>query len=132
MNDKLQKWEATGRRKESCARVRLVPGTGRIFVNKREGAEFFRRDVLDMIVRQPMVLTETDGRFDIHASVKGGGNAGAAGAVRHGISRALCEYDAELRGTLKKAGFLTRDSRTKERQKPGMKGARARFQFSKR
>ena len=76
MNDKLQKWEATGRRKESCARVRLVPGTGRIFVNKREGAEFFRRDVLDMIVRQPMVLTETDGRFDIHASVKGGGNAG--------------------------------------------------------
>ena len=127
-----QRWEATGRRKEATARVRMTPGTGRITINDRTDDEFFRRDTLLMIVRQPLVLTETDGQFDITASVKGGGLTGAAGAIKHGISRALCEYNIELRGTLKSAGFLTRDSRVKERKKPGLKGARARYQFSKR
>lgn len=125
-------WEATGRRKEAVARVRMVPGTGQILINGRESSEFFRRESLDMILRQPLVLTETDGRFDIKCSVKGGGLTGAAGAIKHAVSRALCVYDPDLRGSLKKAGHLTRDSRVKERKKPGMKGARARFQFSKR
>ncbi len=132
MTEQTQQWQATGRRKQATARVRLIPGTGNLYVNGREGAEFFRREVLSMIVRTPLEVTETDGRFDIHCSVKGGGLTGAAGAIKHGISRALCEYDPELRDTLKKAGFLTRDARVKERKKPGMKGARARFQFSKR
>ncbi len=127
-----QRWEATGRRKGASARVRLFPGTGRLFVNGRESTDFFRREALELIVRQPLVLTETDGRFDIKASVKGGGLTGAAGAIKHGIARALCEYDETLRGPLKMAGHLTRDARVKERKKPGMKGARARFQFSKR
>jgi small subunit ribosomal protein S9 len=129
---KVEHWEATGRRKQAAARVRLTKGTGRIIINGREDEEFFRRATLQMIVRQPLVVTETDGQFDIIASVKGGGLNGAAGAIKHGISRALCMYDLELRGTLKSAGFLTRDSRIKERKKPGLKGARARFQFSKR
>ena len=127
-----QRWEATGRRKEATARVRMTPGTGRITINDRTDDEFFRRDTLLMIVRQPLVLTETDGQFDITASVKGGGLTGAAGAIKHGISRALLLHDAELRAVLKKAGFLTRDARIKERKKPGQPGARARFQFSKR
>jgi small subunit ribosomal protein S9 len=128
----VQRWEATGRRKESAARVHLTPGTGRIMVNGREDEEFFRRATLLMVIRQPLVLTETDGKLDITATVKGGGLTGAAGAIRHGISRALCEFDPELRGSLKAAGFITRDSRAKERKKPGLKGARARYQFSKR
>ena len=132
MSENTQKWEATGRRKEAAARVRLVAGTGQITINGRDEAEFFRREALGMIVRKPLVLTGTDGKFDIRCWVKGGGNAGVAGAIKHGISRALCEYDSELRAALKSAGMLTRDSRTKERKKPGMKGARARFQFSKR
>ena len=127
-----QRWEATGRRKTSSARVRLTAGSGKFFVNGREDGEFFRRASLQMIVRRPFEVTETDGKFDVHASVKGGGLTGAAGAIKHGLSRALCEYDPELRGALKRAGFLTRDSRMKERKKPGLKGARARFQFSKR
>ncbi len=132
MSETAQKWEATGRRKQSAARVRLVPGSGKFTVNGREEAEFFRREILSMIVRTPLELTETVGRFDIICSVKGGGLTGSAGAIKHGISRALCEYDPDLRDALKKGGFLTRDSRVKERKKPGMKGARARFQFSKR
>ncbi|MEC8025455.1 MAG: 30S ribosomal protein S9 [Myxococcota bacterium] len=127
-----KRWEATGRRKTSSARVRLVTGSGRFFVNGREDAEFFRRASLQMIVRRPFEITDTSGQFDVHANVKGGGLTGAAGAIKHGLSRALCEYDPELRGALKRAGFLTRDSRMKERKKPGLKGARARFQFSKR
>lgn len=127
-----QKWEATGRRKGASARVRLSPGTGRIFVNGRDEAEFFRREALGMIVRRPLVLTETDDKFDIRAMVKGGGLTGAAGAIKHGIARALCKYDETLRTALKRGGHLTRDARVKERKKPGMKGARARFQFSKR
>lgn len=127
-----ESWAATGRRKEATARVRLIPGTGMITVNGRESTEFFRREVLEMLIRTPLELTETLGRFDIVCSVKGGGLTGAAGAVKHGISRALCVYNPELREILKPAGFMTRDSRVKERKKPGMKGARARFQFSKR
>jgi len=127
-----QRWEATGRRKTSSARVRLTAGSGRFFVNGREDEEFFRRASLRMIVRRPFEVTDTIDKFDVHASVKGGGLTGAAGAIKHGLSRALCEYDPELRGALKRAGFLTRDSRMKERKKPGLKGARARFQFSKR
>lgn len=127
-----ESWEATGRRKEASARVRLIPGTGMITVNGRASTEFFRREVLEMLIRTPLELTETIGRFDVVCSVKGGGLTGAAGAVKHGISRALVKYDSELRGALKAGGFMTRDSRVKERKKPGMKGARARFQFSKR
>jgi len=132
MSEATQRWEATGRRKESAARVRLVPGTGRFTVNGRDDADFFRRPSLQMIVRKPLVLTELDGRFDVIAMVKGGGTTGGAGAIKHALSRALLEFDPELRPALKRAGFLTRDSRAKERKKPGMKGARARFQFSKR
>ena len=132
MSETKQSWEATGRRKEAAARVRLTAGTGRIMVNGREGDEFFRRDVLNMLVQTPFEVTETVGRFDVICSVKGGGLTGAAGAIKHGISRALIVYDPELRPVLKSGGFLTRDSRVKERKKPGMKGARARFQFSKR
>ena len=127
-----ERWEATGRRKEASARVRLVPGTGVITVNGRPSAEFFRREVLEMLIRTPFEVTETLGRFDVICAVKGGGLTGAAGAVKHGISRALCEYNSELRAVLKLGGFMTRDARVKERKKPGMKGARARFQFSKR
>jgi small subunit ribosomal protein S9 len=101
-------------------------------INGREDAEFFRRATLEMVVRQPLVLTETDGKLDINCTVHGGGLTGAAGAIKHGISRALCEYNGDFRDALKKAGYLTRDSRAKERKKPGLKGARARYQFSKR
>jgi small subunit ribosomal protein S9 len=122
----------TGRRKTSTARVFLRPGTGTITVNQREFDNFFPTEVLRMDVRQPLVLTETASKFDILATVAGGGVAGQAGAIRHGIARALCLYSPELRPALKKEGLLTRDSRAKERKKYGLAGARKRFQFSKR
>jgi small subunit ribosomal protein S9 len=122
----------TGRRKTSTARVYLRPGTGAIVVNKREFETYFPNQALQMIIRQPLNLTETTGKFDILVNVDGGGQAGQAGAVRHGITRALMEYNADLRPTLKKAGLVTRDPRQKERKKYGQKGARKRFQFSKR
>ncbi|MFT6396011.1 MAG: small subunit ribosomal protein S9 [Bradymonadia bacterium] len=125
-------WRATGRRKVSTARVRLMPGTGNIIINGQPVDEYFDRATSVMILKQPLELTETIDKFDIIALVDGGGKPGQAGAVRHGISRALLSVDAELRPTLKAAGFLTRDSRMKERKKYGQKGARARFQFSKR
>lgn len=122
----------TGRRKSSVARVFLRPGQGTITVNKREFDDYFPSDLLKMIIRQPLTLTETQDKFDIFITVGGGGISGQAGAIRHGISRALTEFNSELRPKLKAAGFLTRDAREKERQKPGLRGARRRFQFSKR
>lgn len=122
----------TGRRKTATARVYLRPGSGEINVNKRNFEEYFPNEALRMIINQPLRLTETTGKFDIYINVDGGGNAGQAGAVRHGITRALLEYNQDLRSVLKKAGFVTRDPRKKERKKYGQKGARARFQFSKR
>ncbi len=122
----------TGRRKTSTARVYLRPGSGDIKVNRRGFESYFPNEALRMIIHQPLRLTDTTGKFDILVNVKGGGNAGQAGAVRHGITRALLEYNADLRSTLKKAGLITRDPRKKERKKYGQKGARARFQFSKR
>jgi small subunit ribosomal protein S9 len=123
---------ATGRRKTSAARVFLRPGTGLITVNHREFQQFFTTEQLRMNVRRPLVLTETGERFDVLATVAGGGVNGQAGAIRLGIARALCTYDVELRRALKKDGLLTSDSRVKERKKYGMAGARKRFQFSKR
>jgi small subunit ribosomal protein S9 len=122
----------TGRRKTSTARVFLRPGTGTITVNQREFADFFPTEVLRTEIRQPLQLTETGDKFDILATVAGGGIAGQAGAVRLGIARALCQYSLELRPALKKEGLLTRDARAKERKKYGLAGARKRFQFSKR
>ena len=123
----------TGRRKSSVARVRLVPGTGVIKINKRDLEEYFGYETLKMIVRAPLVLTDTLGKFDVIVNVYGGGYTGQAGAIRHGISRALLDVDsAEYRATLKKAGFLTRDTRMKERKKYGLKAARRAPQFSKR
>jgi len=123
---------ATGRRKTSTARVFLRPGSGAIKVNHREFEEFFPREALRMQIRTPMVLTETADKFDVLATVAGGGVSGQAGAVRLGIARALVSYNAELRKALKNEGLLTRDARAKERKKYGMAGARKRFQFSKR
>ena len=122
----------TGRRKTSTARVYLRPGSGDIKVNRRAFDEYFPNEALRMIIRQPLSLTDNIGKFDILVNVDGGGTAGQAGAVRHGITRALLEYNADLRPTLKKAGLVTRDPRQKERKKYGQKGARKRFQFSKR
>jgi small subunit ribosomal protein S9 len=122
----------TGRRKTSAARVYLRPGSGNITINSREFANFFPTEALRVQVRQPLLLTETADKFDVLATVAGGGVAGQAGALRLGITRALCEYNAELRPRLKKEGLLTRDSRAKERKKYGLAGARKRFQFSKR
>ena len=122
----------TGRRKKSVARVRLVPGTGVITINKRDIDDYFGYETLKMIVRDPMKLTETLGKYDVIVNVYGGGFTGQAGAIRHGISRALLNVDPELRGQLKKAGFLTRDPRMKERKKYGLKAARRAPQFSKR
>lgn len=125
-------YQAIGRRKEAVARVYMRPGSGQFTVNGRSFDQFFPNDVLKMVIRQPLQLTESVDKFDIVASVDGGGSAGQAGAIRHGLARALCEFNGELRNTLKKAGLLTRDSRMKERKKYGQRGARARFQFSKR
>jgi small subunit ribosomal protein S9 len=122
----------TGRRKSSVARVRLVPGSGNIIVNKRDIEDYFNYDTLKVIVRQPLVLTDTLDKYDVIANVNGGGYTGQAGAIRHGISRALIEADEDLRPVLKKAGFLTRDPRMKERKKYGLKKARRAPQFSKR
>ncbi|MEA2560588.1 MAG: small subunit ribosomal protein [Acidobacteriota bacterium] len=123
---------ATGRRKTASARVYLRPGAGSVKVNGRPIDTYFPNEVLKMVIKQPLMLTETTERFDIVVSVAGGGSAGQAGAIRHGISRALLQFNAELRDRLKSAGLLTRDPRKKERKKYGQKGARARFQFSKR
>ena len=122
----------TGRRKHATARVFLRPGAGAIQVNDRPIDEYFKRESLKLIIRQPLMLTETADKFNVHVRIEGGGMAGQAGAIRHGLSRALVEYNRELRPRLKDAGFLTRDSRAKERKKYGQRGARARFQFSKR
>ncbi len=122
----------TGKRKNAVARTRIFQGTGTILINERPYEEYFPRKTLQMIVQQALKLTKTIDKLDIKVTVAGGGVAGQAQAVRHGISRALLSLDPELRGTLKKAGFLTRDARKKERKKYGQKGARARFQYSKR
>ena len=122
----------TGRRKSSVARVYLVPGTGKITINKRDIDEYFGLDTLKVIVRQPLAATETSDKFDVLVNVKGGGYTGQAGAIRHGISRALLTVDGDYRPVLKKAGFLTRDPRMKERKKYGLKAARRAPQFSKR
>lgn len=122
----------TGRRKTAAARVFLRPGAGEVKVNGRTLDHYFPNEVLKMVIKQPLLLTETAEQFDIYVTVEGGGSAGQAGAIRHGISRALLEYNSELRDRLKSAGLLTRDPRKKERKKYGQKGARARFQFSKR
>ena len=122
----------TGRRKTAAARVFLRPGAGQIEVNGRQLDEYFPNDIHKMIIKQPLQLTETGEKFDAYVTVDGGGPSGQAGAIRHGISRALLEFNGELRDRLKAAGLLTRDPRKKERKKYGQKGARARFQFSKR
>lgn len=127
-----QKFYATGKRKTSIARVWMKPGTGEITVNKCPLDVFFGRETSKMVVRQPLELTDNMGKFDIAVNVTGGGISGQAGAIKHGITKALLEVDPELRGILKKSGFITRDSRIKERKKYGRKGARASFQFSKR
>ena len=126
------KYYGTGRRKKSIARVYLVPGTGKITINKRDIDEYLGRETLKVIVCQPLVATETDGKFDVLVNVKGGGYTGQAGAIRHGIARALLQVDADYRPVLKKSGYLTRDPRMKERKKYGLKAARRAPQFSKR
>jgi len=122
----------TGRRKHSVARVRLLPGDGAIRINNRDMDEYFGLETLKLIVKQPLLLTETLNQYNVIANVYGGGNSGQAGAIRHGIARALLKVDPELRSTLKKAGLLTRDARMKERKKYGLKAARRAPQFSKR
>ena len=126
------KYYGTGRRKSSVARVYLVPGTGKITINKRDMDEYFGLETLKVVVRQPLTATETADKFDVLVNVRGGGYTGQAGAIRHGIARALLKADAEYRPALKKAGFLTRDPRMKERKKYGLKAARRAPQFSKR
>jgi small subunit ribosomal protein S9 len=122
----------TGKRKSSIARVWLKPGSGAITVNNKSLDEYFGRETSKMVVKQPLELTENVDKFDIYVTVKGGGDSGQAGAIKHGITKALLEVDVAMRGVLKKAGFITRDSRIKERKKYGKKAARASFQFSKR
>ena len=129
---KIKYFYGTGGRKHSVARVRVYPGSGNITINNRSIDDYFGLDTLKLIVRQPLALTETAEKFDIVCTVTGGGVTGQAGAIHHGLSRALLEYDAELRPVLKKAGFLTRDPRMKERKKYGLKAARRAPQFSKR
>jgi small subunit ribosomal protein S9 len=132
MYDTKAYFYGTGRRKQSVARVRLYPGTGKVTINDRDIDDYFGLDTLKLIVRQPLELTDLTARFDIIARVAGGGVTGQAGAIRHGLSRALLTYSDELRPVLKKAGFLTRDPRMKERKKYGLKAARRAPQFSKR
>ena len=127
-----EKYYGTGRRKKAIARVYVVPGKGNITINKKSIDEYFGLETLKTIVRQPLVATETVDKYDVLVNVKGGGTAGQAGAVRHGIARALLKVDADFRPVLKKAGFLTRDPRMKERKKYGLKAARRAPQFSKR
>ncbi len=127
------RYYATGKRKTAVARCWLIPdGSGRITVNRRSVDEYFGRKTDTMVLRQPLVLTETGDRFDVMATVRGGGSTGQAGALRHGIAKALLAYNPEFRQVLKKAGFLTLDARKKERKKYGQRGARARYQYSKR
>jgi len=128
----ISRYYATGKRKNSIARVWMMPGSGKITINDRPIDQYFGRDVLKMIIRQPFEVTGTQEKFDVLVNVLGGGNSGQAGAIRHGISKALLAVDAESRGKLRREGLLTRDPRAKERKKYGQKGARARFQFSKR
>jgi len=128
----VERYYATGRRKTSVARVWLQPGEGKFEVNKKTLDEFFGRETLKMIIHQPFEVTDSLGRFDVYANVCGGGISGQAGAIKHGIARALLEVNPECREALKKAGFLTRDPRVKERKKYGKRGARASFQYSKR
>jgi small subunit ribosomal protein S9 len=124
---------ATGKRKRAVARCWLIPGgSGKVTVNKRPAEQYFSRETDTMVLRQPLALTDTIGAFDVAVTVMGGGTTGQAGAIRHGIARALLDFNPELRATLKRAGLLTRDSRKKERKKYGQRGARARFQYSKR
>ena len=126
------KYYGTGRRKSSVARVYLVPGTGKVTINKRDMDQYFGLETLKLIVRQPLAVTETQDKFDVLVNVRGGGFTGQAGAIRHGIARALVQADSDYRPALKKAGFLTRDPRMKERKKYGLKAARRAPQFSKR
>jgi len=132
MTEAKQLWSATGRRKTAVARTRLKPGNGTIIVNNRSLDDYFGRETLKMILAQPFKLTQTEGQFDVLVNVKGGGLSGQADAIKHGITKTLVQYDAKFRPVLKKSGFITRDSRVKERKKYGQRGARARFQFSKR
>ena len=132
MTAEKQSWYATGKRKSAIARVWLRPGSGTVTINRRTMDDYFGRAVLKMILQEPFELTETRGKFDVLVNVCGGGLAGQAGAIRHGITRALLQMDPELRSVLKKAGMVTRDSRVKERKKYGQPGARKRFQYSKR
>jgi small subunit ribosomal protein S9 len=132
MAEATELYYGTGRRKAAVARVWMRPGAGRIEVNGRALEDYFPRATSRMVLMQPLLLTETEGRFDIKINVRGGGQTGQADAVKHGISRALLRYNVELRGTLKKASMLTRDARVKERKKYGQPGARKRFQYSKR
>jgi len=125
-------YRGTGRRKKAIARVRLVPGTGKININERDLEDYIKYETLRNVVREPLMITDTMGQYDVLVNVKGDGYTGQAGAIRHGISRALLQVDNELRPLLKKAGFLTRDSRMKERKKYGLKKARRASQFSKR
>ncbi len=127
-----ERFYATGKRKTSVARVWLTPGEGKITINKRSIDDYLKRETAKMIIRQPLELTETLGKYDIFVNVQGGGISGQAGAIKHGISRALLEVNPDFRSLLKKSGFLTRDSRVKERKKYGQPGARKRFQYSKR
>ncbi len=128
----VEKFYGTGRRKSSVARVYLKPGKGNIVINKRDIDEYFGMETLKTVVRQPLVATDTVGKYDVQVNVRGGGTTGQAGAIRHGIARALIKADEEFRPTLKQAGFLTRDPRMKERKKYGLKAARRAPQFSKR
>lgn len=127
-----ERYYATGRRKTSVARVWLTPGEGNVTINKQSVDDYLKRETAKMIIRQPLELTETLGKFDIYVNVRGGGISGQAGAIKHGISRALLAVNPDFRPLLKKSGFLTRDSRVKERKKYGQPGARKRFQYSKR
>lgn len=127
-----QRFYATGKRKSAVARVWLKPGTGRILINNKPIDEYIVRETSKMVIHQPLMLTRTYGKLDVYVNVSGGGLSGQAGAIKHGISKALIEFNPELRQVLKRAGFITRDSRVKERKKYGQRGARARFQYSKR
>jgi len=128
----IDEYYGTGKRKSSTARVRLIPGEGQVTVNKRSLGDYFKNEIQRTVIRYPLTVTDTLGKFDIRALVDGGGTSGQAGAIRLGIANALLQFNSELRPKLKKAGLLRRDSRIKERKKYGQKGARKRFQFSKR
>ncbi len=128
----MEQYYGTGRRKRSVARVFLRPGSGKIVINNRDFAEFFKRDIYKIVVKEPLEVTEQLENFDVFATVKGGGTTGQAGALRHGLARALVSFNEENRPVLRRAGMLTRDAREVERKKYGLKGARARYQFSKR